>query len=341
MSYRHRWVIACCVLLAACGGRDVGRVYGTGGDATGGSGTTQTSGTATSGTATSGTATSGTATSGTTMSTVSTGTGVTGTGPGTGSSGVTGAGGSIGTGSTTGAGGFGGGGPCGPVLCAPGLFCCNPSCGICVLPGQGCPLIGCGTGGSTGAGGFGGSSACGTLDVCMAQLSSTCRERAGCTCGDCPCEVHTCESDPGCQQILACALKTNCTGRNCYLPSTCKAVIDGFGGTGSLSFRRALDVDTCSQRFGCSFLCGSVDAGVACILPPPPVGGQISCSGGGSIGGSECSEDCTDLGMNSYVAKCVNRTCTCFYDGKQTCTCSMTSPNGICRSCCPGWTSPP
>lgn len=32
---------------------------------------------------------------------------------------------------------------CGPATCVGGTVCCNASCGICVLPGQGCPAIDC------------------------------------------------------------------------------------------------------------------------------------------------------------------------------------------------------
>jgi hypothetical protein len=34
-------------------------------------------------------------------------------------------------------------GRCGPVTCDEGLVCCNESCGICTLPGAGCPAIEC------------------------------------------------------------------------------------------------------------------------------------------------------------------------------------------------------
>jgi hypothetical protein len=33
--------------------------------------------------------------------------------------------------------------PCGAILCGQGLVCCNPSCGVCAPPGQGCPAIAC------------------------------------------------------------------------------------------------------------------------------------------------------------------------------------------------------
>ncbi|KAK4167808.1 hypothetical protein QBC43DRAFT_331542 [Cladorrhinum sp. PSN259] len=35
------------------------------------------------------------------------------------------------------------GGACGPSTCAKGLECCNPSCGICTKPGQGCTKQAC------------------------------------------------------------------------------------------------------------------------------------------------------------------------------------------------------
>lgn len=37
----------------------------------------------------------------------------------------------------------GGGVSCGPTTCAPGLVCCNESCGTCTRPGEGCSTLAC------------------------------------------------------------------------------------------------------------------------------------------------------------------------------------------------------
>jgi hypothetical protein len=77
------------------------------------------------------------------------------TGTTTGMAGINNAG-SIDSGVGTGTSGFGGSlvsTPCGSVSCAPGLVCCNESCGVCVQPNQGCPAIACAVDAGTGGGG--------------------------------------------------------------------------------------------------------------------------------------------------------------------------------------------
>jgi hypothetical protein len=249
----------------------------------------------------------------------------------------TGFGGAPPTGSTTGgfAGAIGGAGgftPCGPIICGPGLRCCNP-CGYCAANGQSCPS--CGTGGAGGAGG-----GCGSVGQCLMPLTGPCMQRGACMCGVCLCQTHACEGDPGCLEILQCALKMNCSGPSCYTPTTCQPVIDRYG-LNSRSFQLALAVDQCATNARCPSGCGvpTVDAGPSpCKLPPAPVG-MVGCSGAGSP--DACSQMCTDGAMNSYIAKCANGVCSCFYDGSQTCMCTMTSPNGTCGSCCPPWAPPP
>ena len=321
----HRVIYTGCVVLAACGGRDIGGGDGQGGNASSGAGgnggapvVTSTSG---GNTTTGSSVVTTTGTSGVS----STGTGFGGAPP-SGSATTGGFGGAIG-----GAGGFT---PCGSIICGPGLYCCNPSCGYCAANGQGCSNIGCGIAGAGGAGG-----GCGSIPQCLGTLAGPCMARGACMCGACLCQTHACEGDPGCLQILECALKTNCSGPSCYTPATCQPVIDRFG-INSRSFQLALAVDQCAQSANCPSSCGgpTVDAGTpACFLPPPPVG-MIGCSGAGSPG--TCSQMCTDGAMNSYVAKCANGVCSCFYNGSQTCMCTMTSPVGACGSCCPPWGPP-
>ncbi len=316
-----------CVVLAACGGRDIGGIYGQGSNASTGAGAN--GGAAPVVTSTS----SGNTTIG---SSVVTTTGTSGV-----SSTSTGFGGAPSSGSTTGGGfagavgGAGGFTPCGPIICGPGLRCCNPMCGYCAANGQSCPNIGCGTGGAGGAGG-----GCGSVGQCITTLAGPCVTRGVCMCGACLCQTHACEGDSGCLAILECALKMNCGGPSCYTPTTCQPVIDRYG-INSRSFQLALAVDQCATSARCPIGCNvpTVDAGPApCRVPPAPIG-MVGCSGAGSP--DTCSQMGTDAAMNSYVAKCANGVCSCFYDGSQTCMCTMTSPNGTCGSCCPVWAPPP
>ena len=61
--------------------------------------------------------------------------------------------------------------PCGPVTCAPGLVCCNASCGVCTEPGAGCAAIACAntcmSNSDCGIGEYCAVSACSAPGVCV------------------------------------------------------------------------------------------------------------------------------------------------------------------------------
>ena len=70
--------------------------------------------------------------------------------------------------------------PCGSEVCRPGTVCCNPSCGICVGPGEGCPDIEC-----IDAGGPGercGNVQCGSGEICCDAVCEICASSVA----DCP-----------------------------------------------------------------------------------------------------------------------------------------------------------
>jgi hypothetical protein len=74
-------------------------------------------------------------------------------------------------------------------------------------------------------------------------------------------------------------------------------------------------------------------------IPPKPA--SLSCGGSGSGGGSPgaglpvCQEDCTDSQGHTWSAQCSGTTCTCSYDGRQLCTCSLSPAGCTGVPCCP------
>jgi hypothetical protein len=223
--------------------------------------------------------------------------------------------------------------PCGAVGCSE--LCCNPDCSICGSLNGGCPKIGCGMGGSTGMGG-----ATMPSGSCVSRIPGPlpCPNEAACTCNSCSAEVDDCVNDPRCQAIWQCELKFNCHGADCYQPQTCRAVIDQYGGPGSMAMALLLRPDRCMTMSGCGSCAATVDAGLACGAPAPPVG-VTSCMG--DTGGNTCSETCSDNQMNLFSTKCAGTACTCYYNGAQTCSCfhNDAGPPIRCGDCCPrpGW----
>ena len=74
-------------------------------------------------------------------------------------------------------------------------------------------------------------------------------------------------------------------------------------------------------------------------IPPKPA--SLLCGGGGSAGGVPeaglpvCQEDCTDGQGHSWSAQCSGTICTCSYDGRQLCTCSLPPTGCTGVPCCP------
>ena len=74
-------------------------------------------------------------------------------------------------------------------------------------------------------------------------------------------------------------------------------------------------------------------------IPRPSLSGAMSCSGGGGGGPNgvvTSSTSCQDSAGNVWQADCTGSTCTCTFNGGQSCSCTMTAPPGTCNSCCPG-----
>jgi hypothetical protein len=95
---------------------------------------------------------------------------------------------------------------------------------------------------TTGSGGTGG------VGECVAQA----RDRCGaCACTDCFGTLGACIADFGCPVLLACFERTGCSGLECYRPSTCRDVIDSYGGLTGDSMLHAIGLGLCTVRAGC------------------------------------------------------------------------------------------
>jgi hypothetical protein len=93
----------------------------------------------------------------------------------------------------------------------------------------------------------------------------------------------------------------------------------------------------------------SAGSGAPPSARPPPPGceaipakpASLSCGGGGSAGGAPgaglpvCQEDCTDSQGHSWSAQCSGTICTCSYDGRQLCICSLPPTGCTGVPCCP------
>ncbi len=199
-----------------------------------------------------------------------------------------------------------------------------------------------GTGGAGGAGGMGSGGTVGTMSGCDAF----CRHfiEAGCpgpTLDKC---VTSCEEarteNPKCtallDQFLACA-------------TSAKIVCDPASATVDLAECKAI-----------------ADQAKACQIsnpppppPPPPIGdgGPTSCdglpkppggmvcsgtAGGGSAvtsGGQDptCITQCYDTGNNEWASKCSGSSCSCTYNGREYCTCTVAGTSCFASPpCCPG-----
>lgn len=181
-------------------------------------------------------------------------TSVAGTAPGAGTSGVPGAGSPNGGGPlVAGAGGasFGGTGaqPAGGFSNG-GSFPVAGSFPLGGASGFGA-FGGLGFGGAGAEGGASQAGSGGLAEVCGALGASTCEQ---CVCNQCAGPITGCFSNLGCTLIFACAQQTGCNGLNCYLPNTCRPVIDQFDGLTGASMQHLLSLSICAS--GATNTCG-------------------------------------------------------------------------------------
>jgi len=101
-------------------------------------------------------------------------------------------------------------------------------------------------GGSGAIGGLGEAGAGGTggiVELCVSAAPTACEK---CLCQGCGSELTACFSDVGCALIFACAQQKQCQGFNCYQNSTCRGVIDQFGGLTGPSVSEVFSLASCS-----------------------------------------------------------------------------------------------
>jgi hypothetical protein len=101
-------------------------------------------------------------------------------------------------------------------------------------------------GGSGAIGGIGEAGAGGTggiVELCVAAAPTACDK---CLCQGCGSELTACFSDIGCTLIFACVQQKQCQGFNCYQNSTCRGVIDQFGGLTGPSVSEVFSLASCS-----------------------------------------------------------------------------------------------
>ncbi|MCA9604249.1 MAG: hypothetical protein KC619_01555 [Myxococcales bacterium] len=148
---------------------------------------------------------------------------------------------------------------CGPVTCAAGLECCNPSCGVCTAPGAGCAAIQCIDAGPGDDAGMrrdagppdAGSASCGGI-ACVAgeECCVGCDGMPFCTAGGCP--------------AMPCpALCTR--SAECAATEWCDLDGVGCGGSGTCVPRPTACSDPCPGVCGCDGItyCNACDANVA------------------------------------------------------------------------------
>jgi len=97
-------------------------------------------------------------------------------------------------------------------------------------------------GGTVSVAGAGGATA-GIVEACQVLASNACDQ---CLCTTCASPVIECFSNFGCALILACAQQSGCTGLDCYSASTCRPVIDQFGGLKGKAMSDVLALLNCS-----------------------------------------------------------------------------------------------
>jgi hypothetical protein len=102
--------------------------------------------------------------------------------------------------------------PCGPETCAPGLVCCNPSCGFCAEAGASCPQYSCASV-LFPSSSYCGTNTCNVGEVCCNPSCGTC-VRPGQSCDTAPCTGKM--TMP---VSYACGMVTCNTGMVCCNPS--------------------------------------------------------------------------------------------------------------------------
>lgn len=105
---------------------------------------------------------------------------------------------------------------------------------------------GVGTGGFGAVGGIsmaGAGGSGGIVDLCVGVAQTACNK---CLCTSCGSDLNACFSDLGCALIFACVGQTKCEGFGCYQSSTCRGVIDQFGGLTGSAVAEVFSLATCS-----------------------------------------------------------------------------------------------
>lgn len=107
------------------------------------------------------------------------------------------------------------------------------------------------SGGAANTGGGGTSGGASGVAECKAAFPTEC---GSCLCDTCYTEIRACVSDLGCLSIAGCIADTECIGtpQGCYHPSSCKTVIDSFGGLTGGSLEKSLDFAVCRYFSACS-----------------------------------------------------------------------------------------
>lgn len=124
--------------------------------------------------------------------------------------------------------------------CVDAVSQCGASCEL----GSGGSASSGGASGSGGAQGSGGSSTWSCEDTFPGACGS-------CLCQSCESQLDACRTDTGCISILWCIEETSCAGLGCYQSSTCRNVIDAFGGIAGTAAQRALTLYSCTAFSGC------------------------------------------------------------------------------------------
>jgi hypothetical protein len=105
---------------------------------------------------------------------------------------------------------------------------------------------GVGTAGTTslgGSGAVGGSG--GIVNLCLATVQNACDK---CLCSSCASELDSCFTEVGCALIFACVQEKQCQLFGCYQASTCRGVIDEFGGPTGSSVQQVFSLVSCAAQ---------------------------------------------------------------------------------------------